>query len=165
MKFFTNCANLDELKRAYKAAARLNHPDVGGDTATMQKINAEYADRFEFLKKVQNDAAQADDTGKTRATTETAGEFIDIINHLLTMDGLTVELVGSWLWCSGNTAAHKDALKAIGFKWSPTKKMWHWHHPEPGDHWRRGNKSMAAIRQKYGSTVFERGETREPLTA
>lgn len=34
-KYFVNCKNLDELKKAYKAAAMKNHPDMGGDTATM----------------------------------------------------------------------------------------------------------------------------------
>ncbi len=38
--YFVNCRNLDELKKAYKAAAMKNHPDKGGDTATMQAINA-----------------------------------------------------------------------------------------------------------------------------
>ena len=45
--YFINCKNLDELKKAYKAAAMQNHPDKGGDTATMQAINAEYSARFE----------------------------------------------------------------------------------------------------------------------
>lgn len=27
-KYFVNCKNLDELKKAYKAAAMKNHPDM-----------------------------------------------------------------------------------------------------------------------------------------
>lgn len=49
--YFMNCKNLDELKKAYKAAAMKYHPDMGGDTATMQAINAEYEARFEVLKR------------------------------------------------------------------------------------------------------------------
>ncbi len=30
------------VEAAYKALARMNHPDVGGDTATMRQINAAY---------------------------------------------------------------------------------------------------------------------------
>ena len=33
-KYFVNCKTLDELKKAYKAAAMKYHPDMGGDTAT-----------------------------------------------------------------------------------------------------------------------------------
>ncbi len=80
MKFFTNCKNLDELKKAYKAAAFANHPDRGGDTATMQAINAKYAERFEELKRRQNSEAKADTTGMKHATSESAGDFISIVN-------------------------------------------------------------------------------------
>lgn len=81
--YFVNCKNLDELKKAYKAAAMQNHPNMGGDTATMQAINAEYSARFEVLKRSQNEQAAEDTTGKTYATTENAADFIEIINVLL----------------------------------------------------------------------------------
>ena len=64
------------------------------------------------------------------------------------------ELCGSWVWCSGETKKHKEALKGAGFHWSQNKKKWYWHHEEPGRKWRRGNTSMADIRRKYGSQVF-----------
>ena len=96
-KYFVNCKNLDELKKVYKHLAQKHHPDVGGDTATMQQINAEYAARFEVLKRSHNEQAAEDYSGKTRATTESAGDFIQIIDHLLKMDGLEIELCGRWL--------------------------------------------------------------------
>ena len=43
MKYFTGCNTIDEVKAAYKKLAKENHPDVGGDTVTMQSINTEYA--------------------------------------------------------------------------------------------------------------------------
>lgn len=78
---FNNCKNLDELKKAYKAAAMKNHPDMGGDTATMQAINAEYEARFEVLKRGQNTTAEEDETGRTQATTEASNDFIDHLLH------------------------------------------------------------------------------------
>lgn len=155
-KYFVNCKNLDELKKAYKAAAMRNHPDVGGDTATMQAINAEYAERFEVLKRSQNEQAAEDTTGRTKATTESAGDFIAIINLLIHLDGLEVELCGRWLWIGGDTKKHKEALKAAGCRWSTNKKLWSWHFAEDGSHWYRGSKTMAQIRAKYGSTSFSR---------
>ena len=165
MKYFTNCATLDDLKRAYRAAAMQNHPDRGGNVETMQEINAEYEKRFEELKYQQNAAAAADTTGKTRATTETAGDFIRIIAELLKLDGLTVELCGRWLWISGDTMKHKEQLKAIGCRWSATKKMWSWHFAEEGDGWSRGRRSMDQIRRKYGSTVYTNGTASDALPA
>ena len=46
MKYFTTCTTLDELKKEYRRLAMANHPDRGGDEATMKAINAEYASRF-----------------------------------------------------------------------------------------------------------------------
>ena len=157
MTYFTNCQTLDELKKVYKHLAQKHHPDVGGDTATMQAINAEYEERFEALKRRQNEQAAADATGKTHATTESAGDFIAIIDHLLRMDGIEVELIGRWLWISGDTKPHKEALKACGCRWSSQKKRWSWHYAEDGvKRHRSSGKSMDQLRMKYGSTTFTR---------
>lgn len=163
--YFIHCKSLDELKKAYKAAAIENHPDLGGATATMQAINAEYEERFNILKHKQNTAAAADETGKTYATAETAGDFIAIIDALLKLDGLNIELCGRWLWIGGNTREHKDALKAAGCRWCSSKKLWSWHFAEDGVYHRGKTKSMDAIRSKYGSTSFSRSATSDALPA
>lgn len=165
MMYFTNCQTLDDLKKAYKAAAMKNHPDVGGDTATMQQINAEYEARFEELKRQQNTRAAEDTTGKAYATSESAADFIAIINALLKLDGLEVELCGRWLWIGGETRKHKEALKAAGCRWSSSKKLWSWHFAEDGARWRKGHYSMAQIRSKYGSTTFARRGEMDELPA
>lgn len=46
MKYFAACTTLDELKKEYRRLAMIHHPDHGGDTATMQAINGEYAETF-----------------------------------------------------------------------------------------------------------------------
>ena len=76
------------------------------------------------------------------------------------LDGLTVELCGCWLWISGNTKEHKEALKAAGCRWSKPKSMWYWRHPEDGRSYYRSKSTMADIRTKYGSQVF-RGAAEE----
>lgn len=152
MTYFTNIKNLDELKAEYRRLAMKHHPDKGGDLETMKAINAEHDELFEVLKKQHNAGADED-----HQTTETAEMFRDIIDLLLTLDGLEVELCGSWLWIGGNTKEHKDALKEAGCKWSQNKKMWYWRHPEEGRRWRKTNATMGEIRTKYGSQVFTAG--------
>lgn len=150
MKYFTNIHTLDELKKAYRRLAMLHHPDVGGDPEIMKAINNEHDALFEQLKKQHN--ASADEYHQT---TETAEEFRGIIEKLLTLDGLEIELCGSWLWIGGETMKHKEALKAAGCRWSSKKKLWYWHHAEDGRKWHRGNQTMSEIRRKYGSQTFK----------
>ena len=152
MKYFTNVHTLDELKKTYRRLAMQYHPDCGGSEEIMKAINAEHDELFEQLKQAHN--ATADEFHQT---TETPEEFRDIIAALLKLDGLTVELCGSWLWIGGNTREHKEALKAAGCRWASQKKLWSWHHAEDGSRHFRGKKSMSQIRTKYGSQTFRAG--------
>lgn len=146
--FFENCTTLEELKKAYKAAALKNHPDLGGNVATMQAVNKEYTAKFEALKHKHN-------ATNSKKSTEVAEEFKDIINAVIGLEGLEIELCGSWLWFAGNTYEHRAALKKAGCKWSKSKQKWYWRHAEKGCRWSRGNATMEDIRTKYGSEVFQ----------
>ena len=151
-QFFKNVNSLDELKKEYRRLVMIHHPDHGGDTATMQAINAEHDALFEALKAKHN--AEHDEDHQT---TETPEEFREIIEALLRMDGVEVELCGSWLWIGGNTRAHKDDLKAAGCRWSSSKKLWYWRHAEDAQRWHRGRSTIGEIRTKYGSQYFGTG--------
>ena len=95
----------------------------------------------------------------------TPEEFRQIIDLLMKLEGIEVELCGSWLWIGGNTKEHKDALKAAGCRWCSKKKLWSWHHPEEGQRYsKRGNKDMSYIRTKYGSQTFQAGKERNKYT-
>lgn len=160
MKYFERCTTLDELKKEYRKLAMMYHPDrEGGDLAVMKRINAEHDDVFEFLKKKANATAESG-----RETTETPEEFREIIEKLIRMDGINVELCGSWLWISGETFLHREELKEAGCRWAKTKRMWFWHHAEDGAH-RRGKLSMEAIREKYGSEKLVSGAKTQRIMA
>lgn len=162
---FRGVQDMATLKAAYHAAAMQYHPDRGGDHRTMQEINAMYTTLYSQYAAMQNAAAAADPTGKVKPTTEAPEEFIAIISALCSLRGLMVELCGRWIWITGDTLKHKDALKAAGCRWSSNKKAWYWHHPEEGDRWSRGKRSMTAIRQRYGSTLYGKGADPDALPA
>lgn len=153
MKYFHNINSLDELKKAYRRLAMKYHPDKGGSTEIMQEINNEHDRLFEILKKQHN--AKADDKHQT---TETAEEFRNIIEALLRLDGLEVELCGSWLWIGGETRKHKDTLKALGCRWHSKRSLWYWHHPEETGRYYKSKSTMSDIRAKYGSQIFTAGK-------
>lgn len=146
MKYFSGITNLEELKKTYRRLAMENHPDRGGDTETMKAINAEYEAAFNRIKR--GGQAEAEEP------TETASEFIAVIDALMKIKGITIELCGSWLWISGDTKAAKEKLKAAKCRWASKKKMWYWHPAEEKPRHRRGSSDMNEIRQKYGSRVL-----------
>ena len=46
MNYFQNINSLADLKKKYRRLAIDNHPDKGGSTETMQRINAEFEKLF-----------------------------------------------------------------------------------------------------------------------
>ena len=122
MKYFAIIKTLEELKKEYKRLALENHPDRGGDVEVMKAINAEYDIMFNRVKDIH---INAKGETYTKENTEAPSEFKDIIDKLIRMEGLEIEIIGCFIWLSGNTKAHKDNIKALGFKWHSTKQMWY----------------------------------------
>lgn len=151
-RFFDHLGTIDAVKAEYKRLAKIHHPDVGGDTATMQAINTQYTERINHLKRYGERRATVspDDGRQQQRHTETPEEFIAIINAVIGLAGVDLDLVGCWIWATGNTYPHRDALKAAGFSWASKKRAWYWH-PEDAACSSRGKKSLDEIKRKYGS--------------
>jgi curved DNA-binding protein CbpA len=152
MKYFIpEPKTLEELKKLYRKLATEYHPDAGGTDEAMKAVNAEYSLLFEKLKDVHTNAA-----GETyhKETDETPEQFINIINELIHMDGVTIEIIGSFVWVSGNTKPYKEILKEMSFRWSQNKTAWYL---APEDYKRRSRKnySLDEIRGMYGSREVE----------
>lgn len=153
-KWFQNPETLEDLKKQYKKLAFQHHPDMGGKTEDMQEINAEYDQLFSALKDTYKNASGQ--FYKTHAeSTETADEFVDIIEKLIHMDGVEIEICGSWVWVTGDTKCHKDDLKSLSFRWSRNKSAWYFHQ----DGYRKRRKkplTLDQIRGMYGSEKVNR---------
>ena len=114
--FFINCTSIEDVKQLYKKLAMLYHPDKGGDTLTMQQINAEYQ---QILK----------DKSFSFDNEEQEKDFIiypEVISKLIVLDQVLIELIGSWIWVSGNTYKHRETLKNAGLFFAPKKVMWYY---------------------------------------
>lgn len=144
--YFKDCTTLQEVKKKFKELALLHHPDRGGDTATMQAINAEYES---IIKNKFYDFASA--------SAEDKEEFIkypEIINKIISLPGIIIEVIGNWIWLSGSTFIHRAYLKETGFFFAPAKKMWYYRPAE----WVSSNIKplpIEEIRLKYGSDRVE----------
>ena len=124
--YFTGITNINELKKAYRKLCQLNHPDNGGNAKVMADINDQYTKLFNELKTAHNancnNSSNETKNDATRPINECPEEFINIIMALVSLKGLNVELCGNWIWISGDTKDHKDALKTIGCRWASKKK-------------------------------------------
>lgn len=158
--YLKDCKTLDELKAAYRKWTKKLHPDCGGTDAEMKALNLEYEQMFEALKCKHNATADA-----AHQTTETARDFMDIIEKLIRMEGVLVEQCGSWLWLSGNTYPHRTELREAGCRWSSSKKRWYWRSPEEAYSKKHKAVDMEDIRNKYGSQIYGATTASRPALA
>jgi curved DNA-binding protein CbpA len=150
-KFFdiTGDTGIDELKKQYYKLAKIHHPDTGGTNEAFRSMNNEY----ELLQSIILQKGNFTATEKTNEQ-NISEIYREIIDSLITIPGIIIELIGSWIWISGNTFPVKEQIKAAGFKFHSTKKMWFWY---PGEYKKFNNKEMDIedIRKHYGSETFK----------
>lgn len=148
MKWFNECGTLEEVKATYKKLAKQYHPDLGGDTATMQQINTEYA--FASAKVIKGANLSEEQTESEILSSEAYRQAIEKVIHL---DGITIELVGYWLWATGNTYPVRATLKDAGFMFASKKMAWYFRTAEYKVS-KGGKKSLDEICNKYGSEIL-----------
>lgn len=158
--YFTDCKTIEQLKKAFYKIAKELHPDNGGNAEEFKAMQNEYNAVFNRVKNIH---ATADGDTYEKETAETPEQFADIINKIIHFEGVTIEIIGSWIWTTGNTYEYKDVLKELHFMWSKSKKAWYYNGETDGRK-RRGHYSLNKIREKYGSQEVETEKT-EKLAA
>lgn len=162
MKYFKNCDCIEELKKQYRTLCFKYHPDINKSpdaVKTMQEINNEYDELFKKLKNVFKNQKGKIYTDE-KPVSETPEEFRNIINALIILEGIEIELMGRWIWVSGNTKPHKEKLKELNFRWCKKKVAWSWHRAEDSTV-SKGKYTLNEIREKYGSTTYKKSKNLE----
>jgi hypothetical protein len=144
--FFQSCKTLDDVKALYRTLAKEHHPDKGGDVGTMQAINSQYTLKCESIIKGSN-LFTPEEADTELLNTEKYKEALQAIVYL---DGLNIELVGTWIWVTGETRKHKEALKAALFMYASKKVAWYFRTSEYKVH-NLIPMTLEEIRAKYGS--------------
>ena len=131
--YFNKPQTLEALRKQYKELLKKYHPDnINGSTEATQEINAEYDRLFRELKDRHSTADSTDNSNASNINnmkydfTEDA-KLREILQKIVGFNGIDIEIIGSWIWVSGNTYLFKNELKANGFKWDSNKRMWYWH--------------------------------------
>lgn len=156
MKYFNTCKTIEDVKKLFKELAKRLHPDCGGDAEEFKAMMNEYTAAYNRLKDVHTSKAGQTykETREEKKTTQTAEQFADLIAAIIHLQGITIEVMGSWVWVTGNTYPYKEILKAAGYNWSRSKKAW-WNAGEPLQGKKRGQYSMNGLRQYWGSTIID----------
>lgn len=146
---FRDVTGINEAKRVYKTLAKKLHPDVGGSEESFKILNAFYNELIEHKIYFSNDI-------------KIDIELEKIISLILHFENISIELVGSWIWVSGDTKEIKEKLKELGFKWASKKKMWFY-----GEMKGRNPKeqSMEDIKSKYGSTTLKDDKNKKQIAS
>ena len=168
-QYFTAQQTAKEMKRIYRDLALKFHPDVNSAadaTERMKAINAEFA--FWYARaateetrqdKVNNNPKSAKYYNETY-TSFFAKDLESAINWLLnngiyTRDDLTAEIIGVFIWISGEALRNEEStratLKASNFRYSSPKKAWFFT-PTSTAGYHATNTSLDQLRKKYGSS-------------
>ena len=142
---FRGVEGINEAKRIYKQLAKVLHPDVGGDEESFKLLNAFYNELIEHKIYFSNDI-------------KIDIELEKVISLILHFENITIELVGSWIWVSGDTKEHKEKLKELGFKWASKKTMWYFGEMKGRNH---KEQSIEDIKAKYGSETLKSKEKKQ----
>ena len=152
MKYFNDCHCIEDVKATFKDLAKKLHPDNGGDAEAFKAMMNEYTKAFNIFKnvhKTQEGKTYQKETAEEEKA-ETPEEFAELIEKLLKMEGVHIEIIGTWIWLTGNTMVYKEQIKELHFFWSKTKKAWYYTGEQKKSR-RRGRYSMDKLREHWGS--------------
>lgn len=156
MRFFNDCKTIEEVKATYKKLAKQYHPDCGGDTETMQAINTEYA--FACAKILKGEDLSAEEVNEEIRLSE---EYRKVIESIINLSGITIEVVGHWIWVTGNTYPVRKQLKEAGLFFASKKLAWYYRAEEYKT--KGGKKSLDEIKDKYGSETINQNRSSRTL--
>lgn len=140
----------EDIKKAYKKASLKHHPDRNPNNPIAAEIMKAINAAFDFL------IANFEKVNQYQSPEENArydyGEELErVLNELSTLSGIIFEVIGNWIWISGSTKEHKEALKELGCKWASQKKQWFFRPEEHKSRRNRKEHTIDEIREMYGT--------------
>jgi hypothetical protein len=138
---FFGCTSTGEVQLRFDELSKV----FNGQDEMLKSIKAEYSTLMSVLTEPKPVEAVKDETASL-------SDVIKNLQEKVNPEGLRLEIVGKWLWLSGAPLAVKEALKELGFRYSPDKKSWYWRSEDD----RSTNEKpipLEMIKEKYGVNV------------
>ena len=140
----TGTVGTEDIKLAYRRAAKKYHPDRNPAGLEMMKMVNE---AYELLKEY---SGNLEDEGATVEGTEYTGALSEALNLIINLEGLIIEVCGAWVWVGGETYPHRKILNDANFTYAGKKKRWYFR-PDDWKSSSRGSFEMDDIRENFGS--------------
>jgi len=132
--YFKNVHTLEELRSQYKQLLKKYHPDnTNGSEEITKAVNREYEQLFKVLKnkhesKTANNKSESTSSYDNMKYNFEEDELLrEMLQKVVYFSDITIEIIGNWIWISGNTYQYRKELKELGFKFAGQKKCWYWH--------------------------------------
>ena len=147
--YFTATTDRNELKKQYKKLALELHPDRGGNESEFKEMANEYSGHLSDL--LHGEFGNAAKIAYEEMIDE---QMRDALNKIISLQGLIIEIVGSWIWLTGNTFFNKAEIKGAGFKFAGKKKAWYF---SPADYRKKTAKKydLDEIKDIYGTVKVQ----------
>lgn len=154
--YFDDINELDALRKERNKLALRYHSDVGGNDEVMKIINSEYeAKRDSILNKSSMSAEEQSNEIKLDDAIR------DAFDAIKSLPGIEIEVIGKWIWVSGNTYQVRKELKSAGLQFIEKyingykKPYWVFKGVKSAG---RGELTLDEIKAKYGSQTMKKEE-------
>lgn len=124
--WFAGVVDPEQLKDLYHGLARAYHPDHGGDTATMQEINAQYDQARKRLEAPapSRKYSPPQPNKSTEPVSQEAAVAAVLARHRC--PGVFIEFMGGEVIARGASYENREELKKLGFWWDGEQRYWHY---------------------------------------
>lgn len=138
-------SDIDSLKKQYRELAMKYHPDAGGTHSQFIELKNEYDLLF---KKILNNSDLNQEQKDNEIKLDEALQ--NVVDCLIMLPNVNIEIIGKWIWVSGDTYPIRTELKAAGliFIKKAGQPFWVYRGVES---YGRGKMSIQEIKAKYGA--------------
>jgi hypothetical protein len=137
--------DIDSLKKQYRELALKYHPDAGGTHEQFLELKNEYDMLF---KKILNNSNLNDEQKANEIKLDEALQ--NVVDCLIFLPNIKIEIIGKWIWVSGDTYSIRTILKSAGliFIKKAGVPFWVYKGVESAG---RGKMTIDEIKSKYGT--------------
>jgi len=157
---FNHCESPHAVKKLYRKLAFENHPDLGGDTRTMQDINEAYHDTLSLM----SGQVHLGSDGKSHKYTYSYNVEQAVMDKLATVLALNkpelrIRIIGTWLWVEGTVKADQKLYgkDGCGLCWHSKRLAWFFHSGKYKSHYNK-QASLDDLAAAYGTSEHKSNE-------